>query len=70
MKVVQLNGQGRDKAWFTHRQLISGGRITLTMASAPNVQFGADATSIPPSLSFDARGYLRAPDESSFQNQD
>jgi putative alpha-1,2-mannosidase len=43
-----LNGQPLDRAWFRHEDLVTGGRLVLTMAAKPGSWPSGDA---PPSLS-------------------
>jgi predicted alpha-1,2-mannosidase len=43
-----LNGQPLDRAWFRHEDVVTGGRLVLTMAAKPGSWPSGDA---PPSLS-------------------
>ncbi|WP_260704758.1 GH92 family glycosyl hydrolase [Edaphobacter flagellatus] len=45
-----LNGQPQQRAWFNHADIAQGGKLVFTMGAEPNLKFGSDAASIPPSL--------------------
>ena len=44
-----LNGKPWDKAWFTHADLISGGKLVLQMGSKANREWGSSVNNVPPS---------------------
>jgi hypothetical protein len=44
-----LNGKPFQKTWFTHDQLLAGGVLRLKMGPTPNVNWGKDMASRPPS---------------------
>ncbi len=44
-----LNGKVWNKPWFTHFELMNGGKLELTMGAQPNRKWGADYQSAPPS---------------------
>jgi predicted alpha-1,2-mannosidase len=44
-----LNGAPLTKPWFTHHDLLNGGKIDLTMSDTPNKAWGAKETDAPPS---------------------
>ncbi|MDR1859850.1 MAG: GH92 family glycosyl hydrolase [Bacteroidales bacterium] len=46
---ARLNGQPLDRPWFTHRELIDGGVLELVMGATPNMEWGANPKSAPPS---------------------
>ena len=48
---IQLNGASYDRAWFTHEEIISGGRFVLTMRDTANTSFASQSDVLPPSLS-------------------
>jgi len=51
---AKLNGKTLDRAWFTHKELMAGGVLELTMGSTPNKEWGADEATLPPSsIDFD-----------------
>lgn len=45
-----LNGKTWDKPWFSHKDLMEGGKLVLVMGDKPNKQWGAAASAMPPSL--------------------
>jgi predicted alpha-1,2-mannosidase len=45
-----LNGQTLDKPWFSHEDLIKGGRLIYRMGSRPNEKWGSAPESAPPSM--------------------
>ena len=45
-----LNDRRQEQAWFRHADIASGGRIVLEMGPEPNLEFGAAAEHLPPSL--------------------
>ncbi|MBP3382993.1 MAG: GH92 family glycosyl hydrolase [Tidjanibacter sp.] len=48
IRSAKLNGRPYNKAWITHRDIVAGGRLELTMGSKPS-RWGK--TELPPSLS-------------------
>ena len=44
-----LNGKLWDKPWFTHNDLMNGGKLELVMGATPNKTWGAAAQATPPS---------------------
>lgn len=44
-----LNGKEHDKPWFTHDDLINGGKLILRMGKNANFNWGTDAQCAPPS---------------------
>lgn len=47
---AKLNGQTWNKSWFSHKDLMKGGKLELVMGKHPNKQWAADDSSIPPSF--------------------
>ena len=46
---ANLNGKPLDKPWFTHSELMNGGKLELVMGATPNKSWGAAEKSAPPS---------------------
>jgi predicted alpha-1,2-mannosidase len=46
---ARLNGKEWNKAWFTHRELMQGGVLELTMGKQPNKQWASGPEALPPS---------------------
>ncbi|MBE7171193.1 MAG: GH92 family glycosyl hydrolase [Williamsia sp.] len=44
-----LNGKPWNKPWFSHTDLMNGGKLELVMGPLPNKTWGADPASAPPS---------------------
>jgi predicted alpha-1,2-mannosidase len=44
-----LNGKAWNQPWFTHTDLINGGKLELVMGGTPNKTWGANIESAPPS---------------------
>jgi predicted alpha-1,2-mannosidase len=44
---VNLNGKDLNKVWFTHADLLYGGKLLLEMGSTPNKQLGTSPESLP-----------------------
>jgi putative alpha-1,2-mannosidase len=44
-----LNGQAWNKPWFSHTDLISGGKLILKMGPKANRSWGSHANDAPPS---------------------
>lgn len=47
---ARFNGKIWNKSWFTHDQLMSGGRLEFTMGKHPNKSWASSPSSIPPSF--------------------
>lgn len=47
---VTFNGKEYKKSWFSHADILEGGKFVFTMGSQPNPAFGADESEVPPSL--------------------
>lgn len=47
---AKLNGVDWNKSWFTHEDLIKGGKLEFIMGNRPNKQWASDKASIPPSF--------------------
>ena len=45
-----LNGKEWNKSWFSHDDLMSGGKLVLVMGSKPNKTWASGAEDVPPSL--------------------
>jgi predicted alpha-1,2-mannosidase len=50
---AKLNGKAWNKAWFTHRQLMQGGLLELTMGKHPNKQWASGPDAVPPSFEYE-----------------
>jgi predicted alpha-1,2-mannosidase len=48
---AKLNGKQWNKPWFSHADIANGGKLELTMGSAPNMQWGSAPDAAPPSMS-------------------
>lgn len=48
---AKLNGQEWNKSWFSHDELMQGGKLELMMGKHPNKKWAADDNAIPPSFS-------------------
>jgi predicted alpha-1,2-mannosidase len=46
---VSLNNQSRTRIWFTHAELMQGGRLDLEMSTEPNHTLGTRPADLPPS---------------------
>lgn len=44
-----LNGQNWDKPWFSHSDIINGGKLVLVMGNKANYKWGAALENVPPS---------------------
>ena len=44
-----LNGKKHEKPWFWHTDITNGGKLVLQMGPRPNLEWGSNATSLPPS---------------------
>ena len=47
---VMLNGRSIDRAWITHQEIVSGGRLEFTMGPAPNMKWATAVENLPPSM--------------------
>lgn len=47
---AKLNGQVWNKSWFSHEDLMKGGKLELTMGKRPNKLWASAESSIPPSF--------------------
>ena len=47
---AKLNGKPLDRPWFSHSEIVNGGELTFEMGAAPNKNWGAAASSAPPSM--------------------
>lgn len=45
---ASLNGKPLNRAWLTHREIVSGATLEFIMGSSPNTQWGADSSELPP----------------------
>ncbi|HEX3856765.1 MAG TPA: GH92 family glycosyl hydrolase [Verrucomicrobiae bacterium] len=55
---IQLNGKPLNQVWFTHAELVNGGKLELQMGNTPNLELGADPSTFPPSaMSVDPRTF-------------
>lgn len=50
---AKLNGKTWNKSWFSHEELMQGGKLELVMGKHPNKQWASDEDAIPPSFSMD-----------------
>lgn len=48
---AKLNGKVWNKSWFSHNDLMQGGKLELVMGKHPNKQWASDDSAIPPSFS-------------------
>ena len=46
-----LNGKPWNKPWFSHSDIVNGGKLVLEMGSQPNETWGSAASAAPPSMS-------------------
>lgn len=44
-----LNGKTWDKPWFSHSDIVGGGKLTLVMGDKANKNWGASLSAVPPS---------------------
>jgi putative alpha-1,2-mannosidase len=49
IRSADLNGALFNRTYFSHRELLEGGQLRFTMASAPNYEWGSSKESRPPS---------------------
>jgi len=52
---ASINGKELDRAWFTHDELMQGGKLVLVMGPVPNRSWGTHPDMIPPSLSSNSK---------------
>lgn len=52
---AKLNGQVWNKSWFSHEDLMKGGKLELTMGKRPNKLWASEESSIPPSFKMPAK---------------
>jgi predicted alpha-1,2-mannosidase len=52
---AKLNGQVWNKSWFSHEDLMKGGKLELTMGKRPNKLWASDDSSLPPSFKMPAK---------------
>jgi predicted alpha-1,2-mannosidase len=45
---ARLDGRPLERAWLTHQEIVSGGRLTLVMGPRPNKAWGSDPRLAPP----------------------
>jgi predicted alpha-1,2-mannosidase len=50
IQAFSLNGRVQKRLWFHHSEIVSGGKLTLTMGPAPNQHLGLAEEFAPPSL--------------------
>ena len=48
---AKLNGKEWNKSWFSHDELMQGGKLELVMGKHPNKKWASDDNAIPPSFS-------------------
>jgi predicted alpha-1,2-mannosidase len=46
-----LSGKPWNKPWFSHSEIVNGGKLVLQMGPAPNKRWGSSPESAPPSMS-------------------
>jgi predicted alpha-1,2-mannosidase len=51
---VTFNGKPHTRAWFHHHDIVNGARIVFEMGSKPNLDFGTQTESLPPSLTLES----------------
>lgn len=49
VRSARLNGRALNRAWITHEEIVSGGRLTLVMGPEPDKEWGSDPRLAPPS---------------------
>lgn len=47
---AKLNGVNWDKSWFSHSELMQGGKLELVMGEKPNMQWASSESALPPSF--------------------
>ena len=48
---AELNGKSIDRPWFSHEELMQGGKLILNMGPLPNKAWGSSTEAVPPSMS-------------------
>lgn len=48
---AKLNGKDWNKSWFSHEELMRGGKLELVMGKHPNKKWASDDNAVPPSFS-------------------
>lgn len=48
---AKLNGKDWNKSWFSHEELMRGGKLELVMGKHPNKEWASDDNAVPPSFS-------------------
>lgn len=48
---ARLNGKALNRSWFSHDELMKGGKLEFVMGKHPNKQWASDDKAIPPSFS-------------------
>lgn len=51
VQTINLNGKNHEKVWFTHNDLVNGGKLKLDMGNKPNMNLGSSLESLPGSVS-------------------
>jgi predicted alpha-1,2-mannosidase len=51
IQAASLNGEPLNQPWFPHAAISNGGKLVLTMGSAPNKNWGCRPEAAPPSMS-------------------
>jgi len=46
---AKLNGKVWNKSWFSHTDLMQGGKLELTMGKSPNKKWATTSDAVPPS---------------------
>jgi putative alpha-1,2-mannosidase len=47
---AMLNGQPITRSWISHKEIVSGGKLVLTMGPTPNKTFGSAPADRPPGI--------------------
>ncbi|EGK01642.1 GH92 family glycosyl hydrolase [Dysgonomonas gadei] len=48
---AKLNGKDWNKSWFSHEELMRGGKLEVVMGKHPNKKWASDDNAVPPSFS-------------------
>ncbi|TRX53365.1 glycoside hydrolase family 92 protein [Fulvivirga sp. M361] len=51
IQTAELNGRTLERAYIKHSEILEGGKLVLTMGSAPNKEWAAASSQVPPSMS-------------------
>ena len=54
IQTFALNSKPQQRAWFNHRDIAGGGKLTLTMGASPATEFGSSPEVVPPSLKLES----------------